>query len=228
MDETFNWSLACFNEPLAFDLGMRKIVVLILVLIVGFLIGGVLVFKKGGEEKEVKIKMENLKFKVLLVVAPKNFRDEEFLEPKKLLEESGITTEVASKGVNEAVGMFGAKTLIDKDLSEVNPGDYDAVVFIGGTGASIYFTDQTALGLAKSAYEKGKVVGAICIAPSILANSGILSGKNATSFSSEEGNLKAKGANYTGETVTVDGKIVTARGPEAAEEFGKKLVEVLQ
>lgn len=171
--------------------------------------------------------MEPTGKKVLFVVAPQNFRDEEFLEPKKVLEENGISVEVASKGVGEAMGMFGAKATIDKGLGEVKADDYNAVVFIGGTGASGYFNDQTALNLAKSAFEKEKVVGAICIAPSILANAGLLSGKKVTAFSSEAENLKVKGASYTGETVAVDGKIVTARGPEAATEFGKKLVEIL-
>lgn len=168
------------------------------------------------------------KAKVLMVVAPQNFRDEEFLEPKNILQGKGIDVKVASRGVGEAVGMFGAKALINKHIGEVKADDYDAVVFIGGTGASIYFNDPIALDLAKSAFEKEKIVGAICIAPSILANAGLLSGKKATAFSSESDNLAAKGAQYTGEPVTVDGKIVTARGPEAATAFGRKLAEALK
>lgn len=209
-----------------------------LILIIVFLLGvglaaGFLVFrkeklvevKKGGEEEKVKIKMQ--KSKILMVLAPQNFRDEEYQKPRRILEEAGGEITVASEGVTEARGMFGAKATVDKDLSQVVVDDYDVVVFIGGVGASVYFNDQTALNLAKAAYDSGKVVGAICIAPSILANSGILSGKRATAFSSESGNLAAKGAQYTGEAVTVDGKIITARGPEAAEEFGRKLVEIL-
>lgn len=172
--------------------------------------------------------MESAEKKVLLVVAPQNFRDEEFLEPKNILVGRQIKVEVASKGVGEAVGMFGAKALINKHLGEVKADDYDAVVFIGGTGASVYFDDSVALNLAKTAFEKEKIVGAICIAPSILANAGLLSGKKATAFSSESSNLAAKGAQYTGELVTVDGRIITARGPEAATKFGRKLAEALK
>lgn len=165
--------------------------------------------------------------KVLLVVAPKNFRDEEFLEPKNILQRKGVKVEVASKGAGEAVGMFYAKALINKHIGEVKADNYDAVVFIGGTGATIYFDDPIALNLAKAAFEKEKIVGAICIAPSILANAGLLSGKKATAFSSESDNLASKGAQYTGEPVTIDGKIITARGPEAATEFGRKLAKAL-
>jgi len=166
--------------------------------------------------------------KVLMVVAPQNFRDEEYQKPRQVLEAAGWQIEVASKGVNEATGMLGAKAKIDKDISQVNVDDYQGVVFVGGTGAAVYFEDQTALALAKTAFEKGKVVGAICIAPSILANAGILQGKRATAFSSEQGNLSAKGAYYTGESVTVDGKIVTANGPGAAEEFGRRIADKLK
>lgn len=179
---------------------------------------------KGGE----KIRMEEKKSgKVLFVIAPQNFRDEEYQRPRQVLEQAGWQVEVASRQVKEAKGMLGAKVSVDKDISQVNIDDYEGIIFVGGTGAAVYFEDQTALSIAKTAYEKGKVVGAICIAPSILANAGILQGKNATSFPSEEENLKNHGANYTGLGVTVDGKIVTASGPQAAEEFGQKLVEVL-
>jgi len=171
--------------------------------------------------------MKNLIKKVLFVVAPKNFRDEEYQKPRQILEAAGWQVEVASKGVSEAVGMFGTKAKIDKDISQVNVDDYLGMVFVGGTGAVVYFEDQSALSLAKTAFEKGKVVGAICIAPSILANAGILQRKRATAFYSEQENLTVKGAFYTGEPVTVDGKIVTANGPGAAEEFGRKIVEKL-
>ena len=165
---------------------------------------------------------------ILMVVAPKDFRDEEYLEPRKIFEGAGIGVKVASKGVTTAMGKFGAVVPVDLDLGEVRVEDYDAVVFIGGPGSAVYFDDQQALSLAKTAYESGKIVGAICIAPSILANAGILSGKKATAFSSELDNLNNRGAQNTGEPVVVDGKIITASGPEAAVEFGKKLVEVLE
>lgn len=162
-----------------------------------------------------------------MVVAPQNFRDEELFEPKKVLEERGIGVEIASKGATEARGMLGGKIAVDKDLNEVRLDQYQSIVFVGGSGSSIYFNDPAALSLAKKAYDQEKVVAAICIAPSILANAGLLKGKKATSFSSEAENLRNKGADYTGEGVTVDGKIITAKGPDYATQFGEKIVEAL-
>lgn len=176
-----------------------------------------------GGEKEMTV----LEKKVLLVVAPKDFRDEEYQQPRRILEEAGVKIEVGSKGVKEALGIFGAKAKVDKELNKVLLEDYDGVIFIGGPGASVYFNDPDALNLAKQAFEKSKIVGAICIAPSILANAGILSGKKATSFSSEAGNLRTKGVIFTGEEVTVDGQIITASGPQAATVFGEEIKEAL-
>ena len=162
-----------------------------------------------------------------MIVAPENFRDEELFEPKKALEDRGFEIEIASKRVQEALGARGGKIKVDQDLAGARVELYQAVIFVGGSGSSVYFNDPDALFLAKKAYEKGKTVAAICIAPSILANAGVLKGKRATSFPSEAENLKNKGAVYTNEGVIVDGKIITAQGPKQAIEFGEKIVEVL-
>ena len=164
-----------------------------------------------------------------MVVAPENFRDEEFLEPKKVFENNGAKVVVASKGVQEAKGMFGTTTRVDLDIGEVNIEDYNAIVFVGGSGSSIYYNDSIALNIAREAYTKGKIIGAICIAPGILAKAGILKGKRATIWDSGDNQhinmLKENGAKYTGNNVEQDENIITANGPHAAEEFGKKIVE---
>ncbi|MBN2111696.1 DJ-1/PfpI family protein [Candidatus Woesearchaeota archaeon] len=178
-------------------------------------------------ENEVE-KMPDVKGKsVLMIIAAEGFRDEEFLEPKAVFEKSGLSVTVSSKGVDTAKGALGAEAKIDKDITAVTVNEYDAVVFIGGPGAAAYFEDELALGIAKEAYEQGKVVAAICIAPSILANAGILSGKRATCFSSESSNLEAQGAEYTGAEVEADGHIITANGPAAAKKFGERIVKAI-
>ncbi len=164
---------------------------------------------------------------VLMIIAPENFRDEELMEPKDVLENAGVEVTIASKGTSSAKGSYGAVVSVDRDLSEVNVDEYDAVVFVGGSGSSVYFEDETAHNIARSAYEKGKVLAAICIAPSTLANAGLLEGRKATSFPSEQENLEEKGAEYTGANVEADGRIITGSGPHAATEFGQKIVEAL-
>jgi protease I len=87
--------------------------------------------------------------------------------------------------------------------------------------------DSAMHSIAKGAYSAGKVVAAICIAPSILANAGLLEGKKATAFSSEEENLKAKGAEWQDSDTAADGKIVTGNGPGAAKEFSEKIIGIM-
>jgi len=165
--------------------------------------------------------------KVLMIIAPRDFRDEEYFEIRKVLEESGAEVTVANSTGQPSKSMFGKVVNPDKNFYDVDTKDYDAVVFVGGTGSSAYFNNQKALDLAKQFYDSGKVTAAICIAPTILANAGVLSGKKATAFPSERSNVNAVGT-YTGSSVEVDGKIVTGSGPEAAVEFGKKIVETLK
>ena len=164
---------------------------------------------------------------VLLIVAQNGFRDEEYFKPKAILEDAGYQVKTGSVKVGTARGKLGGTAKVEVALSEVKVDDYAAVVFIGGPGSADYFTDKTALKLATDAYQKGKVVGAICIAPGILARAGILKGRKATVFSSEAETLKREGADYSALPVVVDGRIVTADGPEAAEGFGKALVKTL-
>lgn len=164
---------------------------------------------------------------VLFIVAPENFRDEELFEPMSVLKKENNVS-VASKDVDVAHGMKGGSVNIDLDIKEVIVDDYDAVVFVGGGGAKTYFNDPVAQSIAKEATEKNKVVGAICIAPSILANSGLLQGKNATSFPSELNNLEDKGAVLTNSDVVTDNKFVTATGPAVAHDFGKAIEDLLK
>jgi protease I len=115
----------------------------------------------------------------------------------------------------------------DALIGSVKEEDFDGIVFVGGGGAKEYFESPVAHRLARGFYDHGKLTSAICIAPATLANAGILKGKKATSFPSSEAALRSRGAVVTGEPVSVDGNIVTGVGPEAAKQFGKKLVEML-
>ena len=165
--------------------------------------------------------------KVLMIIARSNFRDEEYLEPRKALESAGVVVSVASSSLETAVGMLGMRVKPDMLIGTVREEDYDGIVFIGGGGAKEYFNDPVALDLAKKFSSHGKLTSAICIAPATLANAGVLKGKKATSFPSSEGALRAHGAVVTKDEVVTDGRIVTAVGPEAARKFGEKLVDVL-
>jgi protease I len=162
--------------------------------------------------------------KIVMVIASDKFRDEELFETREILESNGGIVTVASTTLEPITGMMGGTAKADLLLETVEIGDYDALVFVGGFGAQEYFDSPVAHTLATQATEQGKLIGAICIAPSILANAGLLRDRKATVYESEKDNLLQKGARYTGDPVTTDGDIVTGNGPQAATAFGKALV----
>ncbi|MEW5955402.1 MAG: DJ-1/PfpI family protein [Candidatus Micrarchaeota archaeon] len=169
--------------------------------------------------------------KVLFVIAPTGFRDEELFEPKAVVEEKGFATAVASLSKGTASGKLGGKTDVQLTVKEAKASDFDAVAFIGGPGVETHrlYENKDVLSLAKSFAEAGKVVAAICIAPVILAAAGVLKGKKATAFPDVETlqRLEKSGASCSGSDVVVDGKIVTANGPGAAHKFGEKIADLL-
>lgn len=166
--------------------------------------------------------------KVLMIIAGNNFRDEEFFQPYDLLKQCGAAVTIASSRKDKARSMFGKSVAPDLLLADCKAADYDAVVFIGGPGASEYFTNPAAHALARSAMESGKILAAICIAPVTLANAGVLKGRKAVCFPSMEEQLARQGAIVGTQAVLQDGRILTATGPEAAKAFAEALVNMLK
>jgi protease I len=164
---------------------------------------------------------------VVLVIAEKNFRDEEYQDPKTVLEGAGIKVITASTTKNKIEGKLGLIVTPDILVQDLNIDQTDALIFIGGGGAEQYFHDKIALNLAKAAKEKGKIYGAICIAPVILANAGLLKDKKATVFSSEIDAIEDQGAIYLAQDVVIDDKLITANGPLAAKKFGQEILKLL-
>lgn len=166
--------------------------------------------------------------RVLIVIASENFRDEEYATPRKLLESAGAKVTVASSKLAPSKGMLGAVVKPDLLLKDAKAADFDAIVFVGGSGAKEYWSDATAHALAKEFHAAGKPTSAICIAPVTLANAGVLKGKSATSWPDVVAKVAAKGAAMQSQGCVADGNVITADGPESAEAFGKALVKALK
>jgi protease I len=167
----------------------------------------------------------------LFVLAPVGFRDEELLVPIEKLRKAGVEITIAGLNMNESVGMLGAKAKAGILLKGVNIDEYDVLVLPGGKGSREYLIDNAeVLALVKTAYEKGKIVAAICSSCMIPAKVGILSGKTATCFTRPEDIefLKKCGARYSGTGVAEDGNIITATGPGDSEKFAEKIIEALE
>lgn len=170
--------------------------------------------------------------KVAVIIAFKDFQDKEYFGTKEVLEKAGIKIMTVSVEKGVAVGAYGGEARIDKILPELSVREFDGIIFIGGPGALKYLDNEISYKIIKEAAGAGKILAAICISPMILAKAGILDGKKATVWSSpfDKGPikiLKDKGAEYFDKNVVVDGNIITANGPAAAQKFGEKIVEEL-
>jgi protease I len=168
--------------------------------------------------------------KVLIVLAPEKFRDEEFTVPAAMVQKAGIGYDIASTRRGSCSGMLGAKTHATLSFEDVDPGFYDGILIVGGSGAQSCLWEDKVLGeMVKHFHASFKVVAAICLAPVVLARAGILKGKKATFFNSpvsfEE--MKAGGAVLVDKAVVSDSRIITANGPEAAKEFGETFIRTL-
>ncbi len=166
--------------------------------------------------------------KILMVVAPKDYRDEELFIPKEIFENEGHQVVIASTKIGALTGVRGGRITSELLLSDIITDDYDAVVFVGGGGSKVLFNNPQAIRIAQEMNARHKVVAAICIAPVILANAGVLKNKQATVFNSEIKALKSKGAKYTPQGVAADGNIITGDSPENAGLFAKKICELLK
>ncbi len=165
--------------------------------------------------------------RVVLIIAHKGFRDEEYARPRAVFEAKGFQITVASSSLEMATGMLGARVKPDILVSDIAVGNYDAIVFVGGVGAKEYWDDPNAHRIAREAVGQGKVLAAICIAPATLARAGVLKGKRVTAFKGVIGEVRAGGATYTGADVERDGLIITAIGPQAAAKWGEEIVKAL-
>ena len=162
----------------------------------------------------------------LLILAQKGYQDVELQGTRDGLTAAGFKVVLASTKKGECVGKFDGREMAQIGLKDVKVKDYDRVAFIGGPGMMQAWQDEEMKRVAREAVENDIVLGAICIAPKILASAEVLVGKKATVANGDgdqDGFLALHDCEYTGEPVTVDGKIVTANGPDAAEEFGKAL-----
>lgn len=166
--------------------------------------------------------------KVLFVIAQENFRDEEFNETLNIMKSEGVSVSIASLTSSDAISMRGNKVRTNFAIKDAKLADYDAIIFLGGTGVPKYFKDSLVVDLARQAYLHGKIVAAISTAPSILANASILEGRKATAYMTEQGNLSMRGADYTGSDIEVSGTIVTAKNPQVARDFGIAIIGLLE
>jgi len=172
-----------------------------------------------------------MKTKVSIIIASKDFRDEEYFITKEILESKEIIVKTFSDK-KEAIGKFGGEAKVDNLIENLKVNDFDATVFVGGSGAIELLDNDVSYNICKSNIEEGKILAAICISPVILAKSGVLKNKKATVWSSNLDKsaikiLKDNGVLYEKGPVIIDQNIITGENAESVEEFSNALIKSL-
>jgi protease I len=168
--------------------------------------------------------------RVLYIIAQEGFRDEEFFIPKKILEDNGIAVVTASITTETAKSKFGKQVQPDIAVKDADLDDYDMIILAGGPGTPALQEHEEVESLFIGARERDLPFAAICVAPMLLAEYGVLEDKRVTVFPDDEAieTLKEGGATYTGSEVEIDGNVITANGPEASDKFGKAILKLLK
>ena len=159
---------------------------------------------------------------IYVLLAP-GFEEIEALTPIDILRRCGA--EVLTAGVlgKSVCGSHNITVEADILIDDIKKEDMECLIVPGGPGYVNIEDSEEAISLIKYAAERDIFLCAICAAPSILGNLGLLDGKTATCFPGYEESLK--GAKVTSEKAVIDGKIITAKGAGAAAEFGFLIAE---
>jgi len=173
------------------------------------------------------MKLENKKIAIL---ATNGFEKSELFEPLKALKNEGATVDVVAPEKGEIKSWdgdnWGESILVDKVLSDVNAKDYHSLVLPGGViNPDILRVNDTALRFIRDFFEQHKPVAAICHAPWLLVNAGVIENRKVTSYKSIKVDLINAGAHWVDEEVVVDQGLVTSRNPDDLPAFIKKVIE---
>ncbi len=145
-----------------------------------------------------------------------------------LLVRAGVEVVTAGLEAGSVTASRGVVLVPQLTLDEALKRDYDMVVLPGGMPGAVNLDEEPRIHqlLGKMA-DSGKFIAAICAAPRVLANAGLLSGKRATSYPGHLDKMDLPDVEYRQEAVVQDGKVITSRGPGTAMDFALTLIEQL-
>ena len=175
-----------------------------------------------------------LKDKKIAILATDGVEQVELTEPRRALDQAGATTELVSFEKGEIQGFdhldHGDRFTVDRTLDEVSADDYDGLLIPGGVANGDFLRASEDAVAFTSAFAKAhKPIAAICHAPWVLVEAGIVKGRTITSFPSLQTDVRNAGGTWIDEEVHVERMspptLVTSRKPDDIPAFSAKAIE---
>ncbi|MBJ3762796.1 type 1 glutamine amidotransferase [Maribius pontilimi] len=168
----------------------------------------------------------------IIILASDGFEQSELTEPKKQLEAAGATVHVATPDGADIKGWdvtdWGDTVKADKAIADVDIDDYHAMVLPGGQiNPDVLRVNEDAVGRIKAFGDSGKPLAAICHAPWLLIEAGLVAGKRLTSYKSIRTDLANAGATAVDEPVAQDANLITSRNPDDLDAFCQAIIDAV-
>ena len=168
--------------------------------------------------------------KKVAILATHGFEQSELEVPRDKLKAAGATVHVVSPEKGEIKGWdmkdWGRAVAVDRALDDVSADDYDAIVLPGGQiNPDLLRINPKALKLIRAFFDQKKVVAAVCHAPWLLIETGIIKGRKATSYASIRTDVINAGGKWEDSQVVADEGVITSRNPGDLGAFSAKIIE---
>lgn len=174
--------------------------------------------------------MTTLKGKKIAILTENGFEEIELTSPKKALEAAGAKVDIVSPQKEKVKAWdsdhWSIELDVDVDMSAANAENYDALMIPGGVmNPDKMRTNRDCVDFAGDFLRSGKPVAAICHAPQLLIETGMIKGRNLTSYPSLQTDLTNAGAFWYDKEVVTDNGLVTSRSPKDLDAFNRKMIE---
>jgi protease I len=167
------------------------------------------------------------------ILTENGFEEVELTSPKQALEEAGATVDIVSPQKERVKAWdhdhWSIELPVNVSVEKAQVEDYDALVIPGGViNPDLMRINKHCVAFVQQFLEQGKPVAAICHGPQLLIETGMIEGRNVTSYPSVKTDLQNAGAIWVDKEVVTDNGLVTSRSPKDLPAFNKKMIEEIR